>query len=232
LINIPIFILFIFAAATVVEKLTKFSVVIVKTYYAIAFLPVVLTQITSPLLVHVLLKSGEKIQPDIISQIASIFILFTQGSFKILILGIFFILASTALVFIFSVVAIVPVQEYKITGHKKIFIISCIALLLCLAFAKGKISGHLTFEDSKVTSSEKLNKYAVNGIYKTARDIKKFNPANIKERTYKGMGSDDDKFLFKPDFENISGNFENLKEIVSDDQKQKVESLINKRLGQ
>jgi hypothetical protein len=206
--------------------------VIVRIYYCAALLPVFVLQITSMLLLHIVLKVKEPVLPDIISQVVSLFAVFTKGSANIMIISVIFSIAAASLMFVISTTAFIRLNDYKINDSKKALAASLAVLVLCIFFAKGKVNGFISFEDSRVTSSASLNRYAVNGVFKTVKDFAAFNPSNIKSLSYKDVDDrmGDDRYLFKPDFSMPDNGYEpdDIEEVTPDKSLKRIGAFLKK----
>ncbi|MDR1941616.1 MAG: hypothetical protein LBQ47_04750 [Endomicrobium sp.] len=231
LINIPVFALLVFMTAFAASRVSKFTALIIRIYYCAVLLPVFVLQITSMLCVHIVLKVKEPILPDIISQVVTLFLTFAKNSLTIMLISIAFTIIAASLMFIISTTAFIRLRDYEIGDSRKTLVICIVFLLLCVVFAKGKINGFMSYEDSAVTSNASLNRYAVNGVFKTVKDFIAFNPANIKALSYQNVDDamGDDKFLFNPDFNNYNNSNTSVSgQVTPEEQLKRINAIVKK----
>ncbi|MCL2799614.1 MAG: hypothetical protein FWD54_05025 [Endomicrobia bacterium] len=180
-INLSVFILLSLFPLFNTVQISKFSTVFLKIYYCLFFLGIFFIQFAYQILSRTALLYKEP-EADLIAQTIAIFMSFKENNLLVLAGLLLCIIASIAVFFIYFLNFLIPHENYRISDKKKSLIITLAAILLCAVLAKGKISGVLCFEDSRMTGNEKINEYAINaGLHKAAYDIKRFNVSNVRK---------------------------------------------------
>ncbi len=178
--NIPIFICFAVLLAFDTPIISRVVVSAVKLYYIVIFILLFFLQMFASFSSHIFTNFKSFHDMDYIANFATIFLSFDDNALLTMIIPITMILLSTVILFGFTIKFILKSKEIEVFDRRKSLITVLITLLLLIIFARGGILKHLSYEDSHVTPSTDLNKYALNGAYQTAKSVKYYNRKNIK----------------------------------------------------
>lgn len=225
-INIPIFIICLLIVAFS-SNISKFIVSLIKGYYIVAFTFLFTLQIIPMLSLHLIAMVHNFPSQDMIANLISIFITMDSKYIILFALLFTFIIIAISMFFALFTIAIVESKEYNINNKRKSVIIVLISLFFLIFFAKGKLIGHLSYTDSYPVSDMKINKYAINGVYKIAETIVNFNPVNIID--FSSIDKDDilskDEYLNRFNSSLNADNFSEMQEVKLEDLQEKFGHL-------
>ncbi|MCL2144890.1 MAG: hypothetical protein FWH43_05310 [Endomicrobia bacterium] len=190
--NMPVFfILAIFLTlrpSHIIKPLAGF----IKSYYLSAFVASV-SLLTLSFLVKNMPGIEDMMSSEYLSNLSIIYSGFDNPTFitMTIVMSILFLIIVIFFILFFKMV--LNSKEYAVDDYQQAIVATVIALILCICFAKGKVIGSLTVNDSALTPVMQLNDYAIAGPYKIFRDIKAFNTSNI-------IVAKDKKSLFEQGF--------------------------------